>query len=294
MFLEKRLKLSSQNMFDRLRRRKASEPDTDLDIYRGFGMNNRSSSNRTKARKPLPWMVIVITVALVVFISYFIWAYLWDPNGSFSFTPAKVDTVSSQYALHLVTNDTADPSKTYAVDLLMSSRSFSAQYPITVESISSRQLNGTAQTKTLFIVFNKSDYSPSDPTQRPELDYFDGVPFSLSLPKNATWYNNTGTYGGPVIQYPMQGCFNIAVTTNSAYFRNHQAYKSDCSQMNIASLEATSAMKDRDAQVSVTNSALNLAASGNRTSFQIYGAETLALFVAMMVFYRDIYRRRER
>ncbi|HEV8405552.1 MAG TPA: hypothetical protein VGQ13_06570 [Nitrososphaera sp.] len=251
-------------------------------------MNNKSSKPRkpglTLPRLSVRWILIIFAVW------FMIWTPLtfFDPMGRYSYKEAKVDEQSYEYPIHLNVTDIADNSKIYRIDMLMYSRSYSAQYPIRVDILLVRQVNGTAEKDVLHIIFPHSDYSLRRADEKPEqLQLFGGAKVSMALPENTTWYNNTGGYGGDSIQYAMQGCYNIVVTSKPAYLRNHDVFKYDCTQLNIASLESTSALKASEAQIGVTNSALKLASDTLRVSDLIYGLTVIGLFIAVITFVQD-------
>ena len=226
----------------------------------------------------------MIALILLLWLAAWTPATYFDIAGRYSYKEVVVDKQSYPYPMHLRSIDLANNSTIYSVDLLMLSRSYSAQYPIRVDVVGVRQLNGTAENKDLYIVFPHSDNPPPHKEEeKPEsFGYFGGVVFHLDLPRNTTWYNNTSSYAEPYIQYAMQGCYNVAVTTTPAYFRDHDPFKYDCTELNIASLEATSALKINDAQAAVTNSALKLASDTLRVSDLIFGLTVIGVFIAMM------------
>ncbi|GEM_PF-2851913 len=109
----------------------------------------------------------------------------------------------------------------------------------------------------------------------------------MAVSGNNTWYNSTGSYGGDFIQYAIQGCYNIVVTAYPSYFHNHSAFRYDCTEMNIASLEATSLLKFDDQQVNVTNANLKLAVDNLRTNDLIYGISVSSAWLAIIFYFLD-------
>jgi len=81
-------------------------------------------SRKRNPFRPVKWLSLMFMIWIIGFVSF----TLPDPTGRYSYKPITIDDTAYEYPLHLTTSDIADNNKVYNVNLIMHSRSFSAQY----------------------------------------------------------------------------------------------------------------------------------------------------------------------
>lgn len=205
------------------------------------------------ASDPLFRITVIRTVVLLVVL---IASLTFITNDPFQliYTEEKKSSDATRmyyYNMHLIKSDISDPTRVFDIQMRLLSESFSAQVPIRVQELRVQQLSGSNVTHGLTIVLPRANEHPED--DRPEVfEYFGGVPLRLATPEEG-YYRNNDQWGGWDVQYDIQGCYNIVVTTNTTALRGKELFQPDCTELNIASLEATKGLELAEQNLEVQN-----------------------------------------
>lgn len=150
---------------------------------------------------------------------------------------------SYYYNLHLIKQDISDSSKTFDIKMRLLSQSFSAQVPITIQDFQIRQIRGENYTGTLMVIFPRAnEVSDSQKDDQPGVfESTQGANLIIDAPKDGFYFGKSDS--GEAIRYDMQGCYNVVVITNTTRIVDRQLFQPDCTEINIASLDATTALK---------------------------------------------------
>ncbi|GEM_PF-6368579 len=229
-------------------------------------------------------VIIVGFGVLIAGISYFILSLDYRADDL-----ASPENIEYPYHLALVKKDLADPARAFDVKVTMMSSTFSAQSLIGFSTQIS-QINGTRPPQ-LYFLFPRANEYYGDNTSEFNED-FRGVVLNLTYQVRPEYVNTEfdvpfyeGTYQG--LRYEIGGCYNFIVTSSYETAKQSQSLydSSECSEIQVASLEVTSAAETNKVNIQIAKSSLEQTEIGLRITWillllTIYGTMFTAYEVA--------------
>jgi hypothetical protein len=200
-----------------------------------------SGNDETK----VPWHKKRLTTAQAFFLVGFIVIVL--VSVQIILTPAPPSEEESPppklypYHFNVIKLDSSNSTFDYYLEITMESETFSAQMPVEVE-IYAEQRNGS-RVDELWIIFPRAN--DAYPNANNQFDVIAGVVKKLdrNLEMEAKLFEDRIFTGTTTIRYEMEGCYNVAVTSERYLGRvSRTLYDPDaCSEIRIASLDVTTA-----------------------------------------------------